>query len=66
MSVSRDVIANVNKVPIDYAKCENCCYNKGTIVGNVIDCLFWKNNDFSISKNDFCSFWTDIKKGEKK
>lgn len=64
MSVSRDVIANVNGVPVDYVKCENCYHNKGAIVGNVIDCSFWKNNDFSISKNDFCSFWADKKGGE--
>lgn len=63
MSVSRDVIANVNNVPIDYAKCENCYHNKGIIVGDVIDCSFWKTNDFSISKDGFCSFWTD-KRGE--
>lgn len=23
----------------------------------------WKNKDFSISKNDFCSFWSDVKGG---
>ena len=61
MSVSRDVIANVNDVHIDYVKCENCYHYKGAIVGNVINCSFWKNNDFSISKNDFCSFWADMR-----
>ena len=65
MSVSRDIIANVNNVPIDYVKCENCYYNKGIIVGNVINCSFWENNDFGIGKNDFCSFWAD-KKGDDK
>ena len=59
MSVSRDVIANVNNVPIDYVKCENCCYNDGTVIGDVINCSFWKNIDFSIGKNHFCSFWAD-------
>ena len=63
MSASRDVIARVNNVPIDYVKCENCYYNKGIIVGDVIDCSFWKTNDFSIGKNDFCSFWADVKGG---
>ena len=63
MSVGKDVIANVNNVPIDYAKCENCWYNDGIIVGNVINCSFWENKDFSISKNDFCSFWADMKGG---
>lgn len=64
MSVSRDVIANVNKVSVDYVKCENCYHNYGVIVGDVINCSFWKNNDFSISKNHFCSFWADMR-GEK-
>lgn len=61
MSVDRDVISRVNNVSIDYVKCKNCYHNKGIIVGDVIDCSFWKNNDFSISKNDFCSFWADMK-----
>ena len=61
MSVSRDVIARVDNVPVDYVKCENCYYNAGPIVGDVINCLFWKNNDFSISKNHFCSFWSDMR-----
>lgn len=59
MSVSKEVIANVNNVYADYVKCENCFHNKGTIVGDVINCSLWKNNDFSIGKNDFCSFWAD-------
>lgn len=63
MSVNRDVIANVNNVPIDYVKCENCYYNKGVIVGNVIDCSVWMNSGFSISKDKFCSFWADKKGG---
>lgn len=63
MSVSRDVIAKVNDVPIDYVKCENCYHNHGVIVGNAINCSFWENYGFSISKNDFCSFWVD-KRGE--
>jgi hypothetical protein len=66
MSVNKEVIANVNDVPVDYVKCENCCHNKGIIVGNVINCSFWNNNDFSISKNDFCSFWVEreVKKND--
>ena len=63
MSVSKEVIANVNNVYADYVKCENCYHNKGTIVGDVINCSLWNNNDFSIGKNDFCSFWAD-KKGD--
>lgn len=63
MSASKEVIAKVNEVPIDYVKCENCYHNKGIIVGNVIDCSFWNNNNFSIKKNDFCSFWADNKGG---
>ena len=61
MSVSRDVIANVNDVLIDYVKRENCYHNAGIVVGDVINCLLWKNNDFSISKNHFCSFWADMR-----
>ena len=50
-----------------YLKCENCYYNAGPIVGDVINCLFWKNNDFSISKNHFCLFWADVRgNGEQK
>ena len=63
MSVGKDVIANVNNVPMNYVRCENCYYNEGVIVCNVINCSFWENNDFSISKNDFCSFWADMKGG---
>lgn len=64
MSVSIDAVAKVNDVPVYYVKCENCWYNKGTIVGDCINCSFWKNNDFSINKNAFCSFWEDKKDGE--
>lgn len=64
MSVSQDVIAKVNNVDADYVKCENCCHNEGTIVGNVIYCSFWKNNGFSIGKNDYCLYWTDMREAD--
>lgn len=64
MSVSRETIANVNKVETDYVCCENCIHNNRIIVGDVIECLAWKSGlSDSISKKDFCSFWHD-KKGK--
>lgn len=64
MSVSRETIANVNKVETDYVCCENCIHNNGKIVGNIIECLAWQSNlAYRITKKDFCSLWND-KKGK--